>query len=159
MYAKIENNIAVEWPVYDFQIRGAFPNVSFPMRVTAEDFAVYGFEPYAESAKPEFDALVQDVQESAPVKQGSTWVQQWQVVEKYSAEEKAKVLAEAEAQKLEEQKASVRAARNEKLTTSDWTQVADAPVDKTAWATYRQALRDVTVQAGFPWDVEWPEKP
>jgi len=28
------------------------------------------------------------------------------------------------------------------LAASDWTQVADAPVDATEWATYRQALRD-----------------
>lgn len=39
------------------------------------------------------------------------------------------------------------------------TQVADAPVDKAAWATYRQALRDITAQQGFPWNVTWPEQP
>jgi len=52
-----------------------------------------------------------------------------------------------------------RTERNAKLTESDWTQVADAPVDKTAWATYRQALRDIPEQAGFPETVVWPEKP
>jgi hypothetical protein len=55
-----------------------------------------------------------------------------------------------------EQAASIRSSRTEKLKECDWTQVADAPVDKAAWATYRQALRDVTQQAGFPWDVQWP---
>ena len=59
----------------------------------------------------------------------------------------------------EEKAGQVRAERNDKLTASDWTQVADAPVDKTVWATYRQALRDVTAQTGFPWTVEWPDKP
>jgi len=49
--------------------------------------------------------------------------------------------------------------RNEMLAASDWTQVADAPVDKAAWATYRQALRDITAQAGFPDNVIWPTKP
>jgi hypothetical protein len=53
----------------------------------------------------------------------------------------------------------VRAERNTKLTASDWTQVADAPVDKAAWATYRQALRDVTEQSGFPWTITWPTQP
>jgi len=53
----------------------------------------------------------------------------------------------------------VRTERNQKLKDSDWTQVADAPVDKAAWATYRQALRDITSQAGFPWDVIWPDAP
>jgi hypothetical protein len=59
----------------------------------------------------------------------------------------------------EEKAGQVRAERNDKLTASDWTQVADAPVDKQAWATYRQALRDVTAQSGFPWTVTWPDAP
>jgi hypothetical protein len=58
-----------------------------------------------------------------------------------------------------EQAKSVRASRNDKLKECDWTQVADAPVDKAAWATYRQALRDITAQAGFPWTIDWPEQP
>jgi hypothetical protein len=47
-----------------------------------------------------------------------------------------------------------------KLAASDWTQMPDYNgANKTAWATYRQALRDVPAQAGFPWDVTWPEMP
>ena len=58
-----------------------------------------------------------------------------------------------------EQAAIARAGRNAQLKESDWTQVADAPVDKAAWAVYRQALRDVTSQAGFPWTIDWPTQP
>ena len=53
----------------------------------------------------------------------------------------------------------VRAERNTKLVQTDWTQISDATVDKQAWATYRQALRDVPSQAGFPWTITWPDKP
>jgi hypothetical protein len=67
--------------------------------------------------------------------------------------------AEAIAAKDAEQAKSVRETRNQKLKDSDWTQVADAPVDKAAWATYRQELRDITAQAGFPWNVTWPDAP
>jgi hypothetical protein len=63
------------------------------------------------------------------------------------------------AQKDAEQAKSVRATRDAKLAECDWTQVADAPVDKTAWATYRTALRNVPAQTGFPWTVEWPDAP
>jgi len=59
----------------------------------------------------------------------------------------------------EQQAKSVRTTRDEKLKDSDWTQVADAPVDKTVWATYRQALRDVPTQSGFPCDITWPTQP
>ncbi len=53
----------------------------------------------------------------------------------------------------------IRAERNRLLAESDWTQVADAPVDKAAWATYRQALRDITTQESFPTSVTYPTKP
>lgn len=53
----------------------------------------------------------------------------------------------------------VRQIRTRLLTESDWTQVSDAPVDKAAWASYRQALRDITAQSGFPYNIVWPEKP
>jgi hypothetical protein len=66
---------------------------------------------------------------------------------------------EAKAVKDAEQAKSVRTARDEKLKDSDWTQIADAPVDKAAWATYRQALRDVPAQSGFPWTITWPDAP
>ena len=58
-----------------------------------------------------------------------------------------------------EQASAVRKSRGEKLSECDWTQVADAPVDKDVWATYRQALRDITTQDGFPWNVTWPDAP
>ena len=58
-----------------------------------------------------------------------------------------------------EQASAVRKSRGDKLADSDWTQVADAPVDKAVWATYRQALRDITTQDGFPWTVTWPDAP
>ena len=63
------------------------------------------------------------------------------------------------ASKDAEQAKSVRATRDANLAECDWTQVADAPVDKAVWATYRQALRDVTAQTGFPWTITWPDAP
>jgi hypothetical protein len=63
------------------------------------------------------------------------------------------------AQKDAEQAKSVREERNKKLSECDWTQVADALVDKAVWATYRQELRDLTKQTGFPWEVTWPTQP
>jgi len=55
---------------------------------------------------------------------------------------------------------AVRDQRNTELATCDWTQIADAPeINKAAWVIYRQALRDVPTQAGFPWAVDWPAKP
>ena len=64
------------------------------------------------------------------------------------------------AQKDAEQAKSVRDSRNTKLSECDWTQLSDSPeANKAAWATYRQALRDITKQAGFPWTIDWPVAP
>jgi hypothetical protein len=77
--------------------------------------------------------------------------------------EPAKTAAEQEAEykamKDAEQAANVRRTRNDKLKDCDWTQIADSTADKAAWATHRQALRDVTAQAGFPWIIDWPVAP
>jgi hypothetical protein len=43
----------------------------------------------------------------------------------------------------EQKREQVRLWRNSELARTDWTQVADAPVNAAAWATYRQALRDL----------------
>jgi hypothetical protein len=53
----------------------------------------------------------------------------------------------------------IRAQRNALLSACDWTQLADAPVDDLAWAVYRQALRDIPDQPGFPANVVWPVAP
>ena len=58
-----------------------------------------------------------------------------------------------------EQAANIRRSRTEKLNDCDWTQIADSTADKTAWATYRQALRDITTASGFPWTIIWPTQP
>lgn len=58
-----------------------------------------------------------------------------------------------------QQAKAVRDDRNQRLSACDWTQLADAPVDKAAWAIYRQSLRDITKSDGFPWTMVWPIKP
>jgi hypothetical protein len=67
--------------------------------------------------------------------------------------------AEYKAMKDAEQAKSVRQQRDAKLAECDWTQLADAPVDKAVWSTYRQTLRDVPTQQGFPWTITWPDAP
>jgi len=57
---------------------------------------------------------------------------------------------------------AIRAARDRLLLESDWTQLADSPLSadgKAVWATYRQGLRTVPQQAGFPGAVQWPARP
>lgn len=76
----------------------------------------------------------------------------------------AKTAAENEAAykatKDAEQAKGIRTTRNDMLKESDWTHTTDSTVaNKQAWATYRQALRDITSQVGFPWTITWPVVP
>ncbi|MGM3223615.1 tail fiber assembly protein [Dickeya zeae] len=54
---------------------------------------------------------------------------------------------------------AARRQRDSLLATSDWTQAPDAPVDQQVWRTYREALRKIPEQAGFPVTIEWPLLP
>jgi hypothetical protein len=49
--------------------------------------------------------------------------------------------------------------RNAELNRSDWTMHTDAPTDKVAWATYRQALRDLPAQTGLAEEAVFPAQP
>jgi hypothetical protein len=75
----------------------------------------------------------------------------------------ALVQPETPVEKSAEQLAiEIRYARDHQLADTDWTQLPDAPVEpaaRTAWAAYRQSLRDITTQNGFPADVVWPLAP
>ena len=55
--------------------------------------------------------------------------------------------------------ARMRAWRDRELIATDWTQIADAPTDKAAWAQYRQALRNLPTSNKDPRQIELPVKP
>jgi hypothetical protein len=85
--------------------------------------------------------------------------------EKQRIADKEKAQAEAQAEAIEAARdywAELRYLRDEKLTECDWTQIADVPLteeQKTAWATYRQALRDVPANTEDPKNPVWPTAP
>jgi Phage tail assembly chaperone protein len=65
-----------------------------------------------------------------------------------------------ESKKLVVDEYQIRSYRSQLLSESDWTQMQDVQLEtKQAWATYRQALRDVTDQPGYPFNVIWPTPP
>jgi nitrate reductase alpha subunit len=159
MIAKIENGVVTKWPLGEQFVRTAFPNTSFTFPLDDETLEQFGFARFEYQDPPQYDAEFQEAKEITPVLNGTVAIQAWEIIEKYTAEEKAEYITKRDADRLVAQKAGIRAERNAKLSSSDWTQVADAPVDKQAWATYRQALRDITTQTSFPWDVQWPTQP
>lgn len=72
------------------------------------------------------------------------------------------VLVSAPAPSVDSVAATVRSERAKLLSQCDWTALPDVPLsqsERTLWESYRQALRDITIQPGFPQSVVWPESP
>lgn len=147
-YARIENNAVVEYPVFAGDIQLRYPNTSFTVP----------FEPPAGyvTVEPQPRPTVtytHNVAEGTPVLKDGTWIQVW-VVSDATGEQ----IAERTKNKANE----IYAERNKKLAESDWTQLIDSPLTpeaKAAWQFYRENLRMVPDQPGFPWNVNWPKKP
>jgi hypothetical protein len=146
MYAKIENDEVVQWPISNIQ--QLFPNTSFPSPITDADLPD-GYVKVGVIAPP-VTSDNQSAVPGAPIKDGNNWVQSWDILAMDANE-----IAQRDAAMAIE----IRMERNRLLAESDWTQLADASGDKSAWAAYRQALRDITQQPGFPLGTAWPSKP
>ena len=70
--------------------------------------------------------------------------------------------ARTKQQKYQEQANIILSQRNSILYSCDWTQIPNNPLtveQQALWATYRQELRDITLQSGYPFNVIWPTPP
>lgn len=153
--------------VTEQEFRAMFPNTGFPVQLTEAIINDFGGDVVLEGPQASGGTVYQYSQRQGVEQIDGKWFTKYvlgPLFEDYTKEDGTVITAaEAEAaykaMKDEEQAKAVRQQRGEKLKETDWTQVADAPVDKALWAAYRQALRDVTTQEGFPWTVIWPKEP
>ena len=124
-----------------------FPNTSFGDRgPTPAWIAEQGY--YVISAWKDYNPATEKLVSAAPhLHDGMCCIVE---VELLTAEELQSI--------IDTQWQAIRAQRNQLLRDSDWTQLADAPVDSTVWAAYRQQLRDVTAQSA-PNSITWPVPP
>ena len=148
MYAQLIEGAVAAYPV---DVRQAHPNTSFPSAWPGGevDGMVYVLVAYV--APPVVD-YTQTVTEATPTQINGVWSQVWAV---------APASQDVIDQRLAAQWAVVRADRNQRLASCDWTQLPDSPLSaevRAQWATYRQALRDVTQQPN-PFAIVWPTTP
>ena len=152
MFAKIENGVVAQYPYTLEQMRLDNPNTSFPKNLSQQLLESFGVFEVGHADTPEFDPTTQRVVTSAiPYLIDGQWALA-KTVEQQTPEQIAINTANKAAQ--------VRAERNKKISATDWTQGKDISENVSgAWAAYRQALRDITAQAGFPWTIDWPVAP
>jgi hypothetical protein len=132
------------------QVRSLYPNTSFPSQWTPALVEELGLDPVFESPTPTTTRYQTAFKDGVEQDAQGRWLWKWSISE---MDDDAKAAKDAEAAK------SVRADRDKRLAECDWTQLSDSQVDKAVWATYRQELRDVPAQTGFPYDITWPSKP
>jgi len=151
-YVKLNGQGAVErYPYTLTDLKRDNRNVSWPKTISDETAADYNVFPVTPTNQPAYDHT-KDLERTAVEVDGS-WVEQWTEVDASAEEIAARTESEAK---------SVRLDRDSRLAECDWTQLPDSPLDadaKVAWALYRETLRMVPEQAGFPWDVTWPPVP
>jgi hypothetical protein len=153
MHVKITSGNVDTYPYNVGQLRRDNPNTSFPKQIPDEMLEIYGIFPVTVQATPSVDDRTKTVErESSPSLVDGVWTIGWTTSSKTAEETQAWDDSMA---------SSNRGQRDSLLTQSDWTQVADAPVDAAAWATYRTALRDITSHANWPNlnEADWPVKP
>jgi hypothetical protein len=145
IYARIENGSVEEYPLYEGDIRLRFPNVSFPLEfVPPEGYVLVTQAPY-----PAVD-YTKNVANGTPKNVNGAWVDEWSVTDASPEEASARYEGLCQVE---------RNNRNQLLVNCDWTQLPDAQVNAADWAAYRQQLRDVSEQSGFPFSFTWPTKP
>ena len=134
------------------QWRSHYSNVSLPRAWKQATLDGLNLEAVLEAPKPTVGQYEVAARNGVTQDANGNWVTAWEV--------RAKTAEQIEQEAINAA-ASARAQRDRTLIETDWTQVADAPVDQAAWKEYRQALRDLPSHANWPNlnDADWPVKP
>jgi len=137
-------NTETQTVVSERQVVKANPNTSFALPFSDATLASLNLVRLTDDTKPAYDEATEKVIENVIEVRDGVAYQTYSVIDKP---------AEAIANELANKKANLRIQRNDKLSRTDWAVLPDSPLstdDKTVYENYRNALRDVPAQAGFP---------
>lgn len=155
-YVKTHDGQLQTFPYTVGDLRKDNPQTSFPRRIPDEMLASYGVFEVLVDVEPAVDEKnYKPLRAETPVFVDGEWRLQWSILEKTTEEKQ---------QYYDGVASRVRGKRDRLLADSDWrvikAQETGVPMSA-EWATYRQALRDITSHDNFPWldDADWPTKP
>ena len=142
----------IDYPFELNSLKTIYPNKSFPENLMLLNLSDYDVFQVNEVEKPSNENFTKIVTESTPILTDGQYYQVW-------------VVEDAPQPYIDYHKDlkwnEVRATRNQYLQECDWTQLSDSPLtaeQKAEWVTYRQELRDITLQPD-PFNITWPTKP
>ena len=156
LLVKTSNGEVEQFPYTLGDLRRDNPQTSFPKRIGDAILASFGIYHVMAESTPDIDRMVQSLARDSEPHNNETAVDEdtgetyrtgrWVIG--YTAENLPQDQAEA----------NVRNSRDSLLADTDWMALSDVTMS-TEMGAYRQALRDVTGQAGFPYSITWPTKP
>lgn len=150
MYVKVTNGIVEKFPYTIEELKKDNPEALIYKDLSDEVLQLFGMYKVVVDPLPDSWPITQTpAQDTVPVLENNVWCLKW-TIRDYTVEELADIGG------------AYRQERNILLRECDWTHVTDSNLSdsqKAAWATYRQALRDITGQTGFPLEIVWPTKP
>jgi hypothetical protein len=120
---------------------------SLPVKLDKNTLNGLGYDPVVDGTRPTTSNPFEFIREVAPAFIDGEWVSQWEIVKVNKPQDIEETYA-----------SSARSERNALLAETDWAVLPDA-VTPSGYLEYRQALRDITKQPEFPFNVEWPDKP
>lgn len=151
-YIHAENSIVIEYPYSIDKMRSDNPQTSFPLEMSAEELAEWGVFAVEEQDPPSYSEQTESIELQPPALVNGVWIRSWLVTKASLEEINSRTIKQA---------ATIRKQRNGVLTATDYTQLVDYPgsdIQKQILTQFRQALRDIPQQTGFPWNVIWPER-
>jgi hypothetical protein len=154
-YLKIDTNEVIN----EDQLKQLNPNVSFGLPLNDSSAEALGVKVIQRTDMPDTDEFYHAEPDGVEEVDG-VWREKWKIVadfEEYT-DQKTNAVVSVEEQILNKQKSQARTKRDDLLKATDHFGLADVNVSAEMTA-YRQALRDVPQQAGFPGEITWPTKP
>ena len=161
MYVKLENNIPVKWPIAEWEIRAQYPDSSLPEYMPDELALEMGYAPFIFCGyPPEYNSEWQNIEEIAPILKDKKYYQSYKITEKYSPEEKNRLIEE-----------KIKAANKQEaqllLQQTDWTATLDISdpqysdpylINQNEFLAYRSAVRKIAINPPTTPAV-FPEQP
>ena len=157
--------------MYEGEFRTHFPNTSLPQQMSEALINELGADVVFEGPQASGGTVYQYSQSAGVEQIEGRWYTKYILGPVFvdtpaTDTEPAKTAAENEAAykavKDVEHAKSIRQSRDDKLKECDWIVIKNLELNANipgAWEVYRQALRDIPTQTGFPWTVTWPDKP
>jgi hypothetical protein len=152
MYALISSGQVVEFPLSLNKWRFENPSISLPKLPTEEQLNEVGIYSVQPTPKPAYDHTL-NYESVAIQNENGDWVESW--VESPASEQEI-------LQRTFEKEIDIRKERDKLLQETDWIVIKAKETGtnlSAGFKAYRQALRDITLQEGFPHNVIWPTKP